>query len=251
MGYAALARYLGEDQPVYGLTALDVGEEVSSLSSLEAMAACYTNVIQSKQSHGPYYLGGYLFGGTLAFEMAQQLRAQGEKIALLAMLDQPAPKSGYESPRINMTFIRGFAGNLLYWVRDFRSITRREQRGRIRRKLRLRRNGTPDGELDLSLYVDDVNRVPQQYRELVRKHLLALVAYQPKPYDGRVTLFRAPRQPLICTFDPHQAWDHLAKGGVEVYPIAGTHRNLLEEPHVQVLAAAIKEALAAASARAD
>ncbi len=51
------------------------------------MAALYVKEIRRVQRHGPYFLGGYCMGGTLAFEAAQQLHAAGESIALLALFD--------------------------------------------------------------------------------------------------------------------------------------------------------------------
>jgi amino acid adenylation domain-containing protein len=248
VGYAPLARHLGEDQPFYGLSAQEGNGDEAGHGHIEMMAARYIKAIQTIQPHGPYYLGGYSYGGTVALEMAQQLREQGNEVALLAMFDHPAPQSGYELPRLSLTFIRGFIGNLSHWWRDYMSIPARERRGRIRRKLMITRAHGENGEVDLRRYVDDVSVLPPQFQELVRKHYQGLEAYHPKPYPGRVTLFRSPRQPLICSFDPHMAWDRLAKDGIDVYAIAGSHRNLLEEPYVPVLADALKEALTRARA---
>ena len=240
-GYSKLARYLGEDQPIYGLEARPEDVKSSDLLSLEAIAARYLEVVQKNQPQGPYNFGGYSFGGVLAYEMAQQLHAQGQKVGLLAMLDNDAPKSGYDQPHLNWMFVTGFFKNLPYWWNDFWQISTRQRIGRIRRKLFSRPD--PSGEADLSDFVDDVAEVPPEYRQLMKKLYQAYDRYQPKPYDGRVTLFRTPRQPLFCSFDPNLGWSQLASGGVDVYPIAGAHRNLLEEPFVAVLAEALQKAL--------
>jgi thioesterase domain-containing protein len=55
--------------------------------SIEEMAACYVGELRELRPHGPYYLGGYCFGGTVAYEMARQLHAQGEQVALLALIN--------------------------------------------------------------------------------------------------------------------------------------------------------------------
>lgn len=54
---------------------------------MPAMAARYVDAIREQQPAGPYLLLGFCFGGVLAYEIAQQLRAAGEQVELLAMLD--------------------------------------------------------------------------------------------------------------------------------------------------------------------
>jgi thioesterase domain-containing protein/acyl carrier protein len=86
-GYTALARALGPDQPVYGLQAL--GSAPSA--SLGEMARHYIAAIRRVQPMGPYRLVGHSFGGLVAFEMARQLEAEGESVAMLALLDTSIP----------------------------------------------------------------------------------------------------------------------------------------------------------------
>jgi amino acid adenylation domain-containing protein len=86
-GYTALARALGADQPVYGLQSL--GRAPSA--SLAEMAEAYIAAIRSVQARGPYRLLGHSFGGLVGFEMARQLEAQGESVAMLALLDTSIP----------------------------------------------------------------------------------------------------------------------------------------------------------------
>src|SRR6185437_10037837 len=78
-GYANLAPHLGDDQPVYGVKsrALDGSDE---FPSIEEMAGHYIEQIRTLQPQGPYYLGGYCFGGNVAYEMARQIEARGEKV---------------------------------------------------------------------------------------------------------------------------------------------------------------------------
>ncbi|NJM40631.1 MAG: alpha/beta fold hydrolase [Anaerolineae bacterium] len=243
-GYMALAQHLGPDQPFYGLEARPEEANDPMRQRIETIAAAYIEAIQTIQPQGPYYLGGYSYGAVLAYEMACQLVAAGQKVAVLASFDQSAPKSDYfASPRLTLRTVRGFLGNVLHWLNDFRQIPLREQVGRVRRKLFLGAPSPQGKGVDLKRYWDDVSRIPLEIHELMRTHLGAWEAYQPKPYPDHITVFRAQRQPLICSYDPHLAWNSLVRGGVEVWPVTGGHRNTLEEPHVQSLAAALKEAL--------
>jgi len=67
--------------------------------------------------------------------------------------------------------------------------------------------------------------------------------YVPTSYGGRISVFRARRQPRNRIRDLHLGWSRLAKGGVDVHFIPGDHGNVLKEPHVQGLAAALKKCL--------
>ena len=87
MIYRDLARHLGPDQPVYGVQAQGLDGKQPFLTRIEGMAAYYINEIQSMRPDGPYFLGGYCMGGTIALEMAQQLHAQGREVVLLALFE--------------------------------------------------------------------------------------------------------------------------------------------------------------------
>lgn len=86
-----IARALPESEPVYGLEAAGLDGTSAPLARLEAMAAHYLEAVRRAQPEGPYRLGGYSAGGAIAFEMAWQLAAQGERVERLALLDPPAP----------------------------------------------------------------------------------------------------------------------------------------------------------------
>jgi pimeloyl-ACP methyl ester carboxylesterase len=88
--YLDLARHLGEDQPFYGLQASGIDGEGEPKSRIEGMAGYYIEAIREIQPQGPYLLGGWSFGGVVAFEMAQQLHSSGEQVALLALIDSSA-----------------------------------------------------------------------------------------------------------------------------------------------------------------
>ena len=78
---------MGENQPVYGLQSRGLNDCDTADTTIEQMAAHYREEMQRLQPKGPYLLGGYCLGGTIAFEIAQQMRRAGESVALLAMLE--------------------------------------------------------------------------------------------------------------------------------------------------------------------
>ena len=84
-------RYLGSDRPVYGILQRGLDGQHAFDTQIEDMAARCIQEILSLQPEGPYLLGGRCIGGLVAFEMAQQLRAQAQKVALLVLFDTPTP----------------------------------------------------------------------------------------------------------------------------------------------------------------
>ncbi len=135
-GYVNLARRLGQDQPVYGLSSRGLDRR-PEFGTIEEMAAQYIRDLRIIQPRGPYHLGGYCFGGNVAYEMARQLVAAGEQVALLALLDSAPANAGYETVQWwRPEFFYRFSCNLYYWLRDFRAVEPRDRRRFMARKLR-------------------------------------------------------------------------------------------------------------------
>ena len=89
--FRRFAQLLGEDQPVYGVQLEGVQAVRAMPDTMERIAAALLPSIRRIQPEGPYYLGGYSAGGSVAYEIAQQLERQGQRVALLAMWDAYAP----------------------------------------------------------------------------------------------------------------------------------------------------------------
>src|SRR5208337_673076 len=85
--YRSLAAHLGTDQPVYGLQSAGLDGNTPVDPRFELVARNYIDEIRRIQSHGPYLLGGYCLGGTIALEMAQQLIEEGESVGLVALIE--------------------------------------------------------------------------------------------------------------------------------------------------------------------
>lgn len=242
-GYANLAAHLGPDQPVYGLKSRgQTGLE--EFSSLEEMAAGYLAAVREFQPEGPYYLGGYCFGGNVAYEMARQLQSQGETVALVALLDSAPSNAGYERVRWwRPEFPARFARNLYFWTKDFAALQPAERHRFVARKARAvgrklkrgfrsRHNG-PVVDLE---EVIDLSQFPEKELRLWQIHLDALVNHIERPYKGRVILLRTAGQPLFCSLEEDFCWGRLAQGGVVVKKVPGSHENVFIEPNVRALA---------------
>ena len=255
VGYVDLARRLGDDQPLYGLQAVGLDGRRPRHKRIEDMAEHYVREIRAFQPEGPYYLAGSSFGGTIAFEMAHRLRAQGCAVAFLGMFDTWGPdyrrKAGMRPWAIHLERTRQrvllHAGNLA--AAEGLSGKWRYVRAKLRRiahdvAKRLRRAKRPRPAPVL----------PKHLVQAERAALKAKTTYGPRPYAGRITLFRASRQPAWFHPDPFLGWEPYAGGGIEVQEIPGYHGALAHEPRVAVLAERLEECLSRAreaAARAD
>jgi thioesterase domain-containing protein len=244
--YSAMAGYMSEDQPFYGIQALESEYRSEHYASIETIARYYIEVIREVQPEGPYYLGGYSLGGSIAYEMARQLTALGQKIGLLVSFDHPAPGEGYEVPRLNLNFFRGLVKNFPHWWKDFFNPQATGRLNRVWRKASafvFRRRGK-NSKAIFNHVAKDIILAPEDLHDLMRVLFEAGANYKPQPYDGKITVFRAVRQPLVCSYDPHMSWDRLVKS-VEVYHVPGDHYKLMVEPWVKGTAAALRVALEA------
>jgi aspartate racemase len=265
--YSDLARYLGPDQPLYGLQSRGLDGSDEPFTRVEEMAAHYLQEMQTIQPEGPYFLGGLSLGGTVIFEIAQQLRRQGQEVALLLMFDTYGP--GYPHLSV-LRAIQQMAARLghrihtnivrfrqlqshdkgAFALEKVRNITARSQRknqnrlDRIREKIEWvmykwhRSMGRPLPPALRYLYVRERNAKAEK-------------AYVAKPYPGRITLFRATRQPLGCAPEPYLGWDKVASEGVEIYDLPGSHsQHLIREPKIQVVIDQLQACLSAAQATA-
>ncbi|MFO8039260.1 MAG: amino acid adenylation domain-containing protein [Sodalinema sp.] len=232
--YRPLVKHLGQDWPVYGLSSNSSDEVKGALKGVQELAELYIKDMQAIQPKGPYYLLGVSFGGRVAFEMAQQLRTQGEEVALLGLIDTTARTGVKHLPPSSR--VSGHWGK--FKQEGFSYITRKlkSRLGRIQYRLKAIR---------AKIYQRFGQQVPDELKSLANLETNIRIKKQhfPKPYSGKITLFRAmERQAEVGTeIDPQYGWGELAVGGLEIYDIPGDHLLMLQEPNVQVLAEKIKE----------
>jgi amino acid adenylation domain-containing protein len=245
--YRKLACLLGEDQPSYGLIA-----PPEPFASIEAMAGYYIGQMRVIQPEGPYFLGGYCFGGIVAFEMARQLEATGAKVGMVALIesmltDGTSPAGLPLAWHALRTFPAWARALLRQHPGEIRSRLQHQLAGLRRKALGLFRSGNhgaSKGRDDLALLgeIIDLSKYPKDFRRYAETHWRALLNYTPAPYPGRVTLFRTHR-PRLFAFDPEAGWSRLAAGGVDLRVVPGTHEKILEEPYLRELAVQLNQCL--------
>ncbi|HEV7514934.1 MAG TPA: thioesterase domain-containing protein, partial [Thermoanaerobaculia bacterium] len=249
--YAELARGLGENQPVYGLQSLGLAGGAPQ-ETVETMAASYVAAVKAAQPEGPYRLGGWSIGGVIAYEMAQQLRASGDEVALLALLDSLAPA---RSRMPEETEIEEIDESLLLagLARDLGGLSGRPvaldpaelsgldpEAGLARVVERVRAAGA----LPAGLGEEQIGRLWRVFRANVR----AVRAYAPAPYAGEAVLFVTAENPERGRLGRALGWERLMDGRLAIRQLPGDHYSLLRGPGVEELASTLTQPLWASEA---
>ena len=219
VGFRDLARHLGADQPFYALQPEGLDGKRPCLTSVAEMAERYIREIRRVQPEGPYRIGGYSFGGLVAYEMALQLRAQEQEVGLLALFDTYPGKMESRTSQL----------------RNLSKLPLKEVAGFMMKKgsfvlMTLRKR------LELQM-------LPRPLRNVRQACAKAAAGYAVQPYAGQVTLFRVKEKSVGSLDDPYAIWWRVAAGGVDLREISGDHLSLLKEPQVRLLAEELNRAL--------
>ncbi|HZL98890.1 MAG TPA: SDR family NAD(P)-dependent oxidoreductase, partial [Planctomycetota bacterium] len=241
-----LANLLGHERRIFGVQALGLYGQELPHETIEEMAAAYLAELRTVAPRGPYVLGGFSGGGITAFEMARQLQAAGERVALLVMLDTYLPRSpplsASDRARIHWDRMRARGpGYATEWARN-----------RLRWELaRIRGDrGGHDAPLPSEFRSESVGAAFRR----------ALTRYELQPLEGRIALFR-PKLDIAHVLGPGRVtnskrmlvYDDNGWGpwcaGVDVHEVPGDHDSMVLEPNVRVLAGRLRRSLQSAEPR--
>jgi len=234
--FTDLADGLGADQPVYGLWVPD-----DEPFSFEPLAARHVEEIQRVQPHGPYILGGFSFGGVVAFEVARQLMAKNEEIARLVLFETVCPSiqedlNLFDDGELAERIVRGYDANF-----------------RVPESIR-----EVDERLAYILnYLITSNLIPSNKDLAAFKTFLGLWRsrsdYVPQTYNGDVVLFRTRGSSILN----ENLINMPAKGSAEldslgwstvvnklnIVGVPGQHANFMFVPHAPTVAAKLRDCL--------
>jgi amino acid adenylation domain-containing protein len=206
-----LAIALPADLPFYCFQ--DKGLDGSEpFESIEETARCYVDEIRQVQPHGPYYLGGYCYGGFVAFEIARRLEELGEAVAALVLIETSNP-----------TFVRSLSAR--EWL--FRSV--RFYMWRVAWHTRRMLTKRPDEWLG---YISKALRSHMGAARLEAQ----MIKFVLKPYGGGALIFRASARNFDIYDDYCLGWESVVRGDIECFEIEGDHLSILEEPAVRLIA---------------
>ena len=241
--YRALAKRLAPDYPLYGFQSLGLDGESQPLRTIEEMAAHYVRELRAFQPHGPYHLGGYCMGGTIAYEMARILTSEGEKVPLVAMLDT------YNFSRALKINLSSFIlEKTKFHMANIAQLNPVHMFNYLREKM----HHAFDGEIAnlkgaVQLGPDDGEKMLEEAEGTVHTiNDYAVHHFDPKPYGGKVALFK-PRINYKFYPDPQLGWGDLVQGQLEVIEASAYPHAMLLEPYVEILAEQLKEQISGAT----
>jgi thioesterase domain-containing protein len=215
--YRSLANRLQSSQTVYGIQPIGINGKGPAPSCIEDMAAAYVSEIRRVQPQGPYMLAGYCMGGTVAFEMACQLRRSGYDIGLLALFDtynwiKMTPVSALQMPLLKLQEW-WFSWNHFLLMPSEKKIEALTRRAR-----------------------------PASLDAITERNGTMALRYTPQTYDGRISHFYTTHKyPRYAR--PEMEWHGLTTAGVDDFPLRGYPWQLFEEPIVTELAAQLKSCI--------
>jgi amino acid adenylation domain-containing protein len=228
---------LGPDRPVYRVQIQDLDRD-EHFTSTDEMAEHCIRAIQEVRPHGPYAIGGHCFGGVVAFEAARRLVERGERVALLALLESEVPGRRPAAP-VGSALDR-LRQRTRHHLRRFGSAGLRDELAHLARAVRRKTREAiwrRAWNLDLEIGPLAASRDPRAANYRARSR------YVPSVYPGRLDLFRCTESAAWREDEPLNGWGDLARGGVEVHRVPGTHTSMYREPHVGRLVEALRACL--------
>jgi len=210
--YREVSLLLGLDQPVYGFEA-KVPAPDQELEGFPERAAGFTRELRLLQPEGPYCLFGWCAGGYVAFEMAQQLYREGQKVAVLAIGECAVP----EYPESRTGKLQFLAERSVYRIQNF---LKRGPRGMARR--------AAERTSALAKEPPRMDETDEKVRRNIRR-------YRPTVYPGRSFMIVGRDDwdygGLSPSVDPRLAWCKLSQGGSEFRIVPGDHMDILKAPN--------------------
>ncbi|MEV4656457.1 amino acid adenylation domain-containing protein [Micromonospora sp. NPDC049301] len=233
--FAALARHLGSQRSVYGLQSRGLAPDHDPHTDLHPMAQDYLAEMRSIQPTGPYALLGFSMGGVIAYEVARQLRASGERVELLALVDTD---SHWDSTEIAEDALARLVRVGLRLDLDVDDLMRMSPERRVDELLH---HGIAAGTLPLDYGAPALRRM----LEIYETNTAALLAYTIEPYLGDIVLFRA-----MDSTDTRDdlGWRSYAPT-VTVHQVPGHHYEVMESQNVPVIAKLLNDYLADSDTR--
>jgi thioesterase domain-containing protein len=232
IGYHQLARKMDLQRPIWGLQSQGIRGDVAPLKTIEAMAARYMEEIYALQPDGPYFLGGYCMGGTIAWELARQLRANGSEVGLVALIEtfhKKWPTYKDDISRLKKTLLPYLdwvtavnmrdSGNTPKWRHLIKTICT---------------SGIRQLNTGINIQLDDAGGDPH-LAAVHEANGKAFWLYEAGPLDAPVVFYTTQHQPTGIIEDRTLGWSALATGNARQVVIDGSFRNNLDSYDLDTL----------------
>ncbi len=238
--YRALTSLLPADLPVYAIESTELGNSGPiTPMSIEETASAYVRTLLATHPQGPFRLAGYSFGGVVAHEMACLLQDIGHKVEFLGLLDTHNPSAPHVEnniPRRIASFWKNnsdtpLAPRVVKLAARFADGVGTSRRARKEEEAATTAPAEAHG---------DLRRV-----QVRQENWRAMQAYQPRPFSGKISLFKAKEQGDNIEWPEDYGWRDHALGGFEIIPVSGKHLTLFDPENVHHLAGTLAQRISA------
>jgi thioesterase domain-containing protein/acyl carrier protein len=237
--YRELVDLLGQQRKIYGLLYPGQDQDPTPALSIPQMAAIYVDAIAQVQAAGPYLLVGYSMGGSVAYEIARQLRSRGQQIGLLVLIDAgtlDAQLRGLQRAARKLSDHLGIMSEQRpsTWPAYVWNALRKEV-DQYRRRPRVAAESHTNGPVIAP-------GLPERLRRLISDILMSAYAdYAAPPCDVAIKLLRCTQGTGARWAKRHQGWLERAQGGVEVFDLPAYHGSALTGPSAVLAAAYLRQ----------
>jgi acyl-coenzyme A synthetase/AMP-(fatty) acid ligase/thioesterase domain-containing protein len=234
-----LAKMLELRTPIYALQDLIVDPSRGTMRSIPSIASFFVDEIRKLYPHGPYILVGESMGGKIAYEVAQQLTAIGERVSILALLDtynlQDLPSGSLQK--------RGLPYYGMLMKKHLRILVKSDWQGKkeyllFYAEISLQKLGRFFGRDADEAREKPALALPEALAKMEDENRQIAREYKTLPYSGRVILFKAMRGSY--SQDQSNGWEQVALGELVIQPLDCYHGSILFEPAVSRVAEVIQ-----------
>jgi thioesterase domain-containing protein len=245
--YRDLARMFGPGQNFYSIQVPTDKRNAEFARSIKTMSQHYVEELVQFQPEGPFVLGGYSVGATIALEMSQQLIARGREVSLLFVIDGELLNTGARNPRYwlkLLLYLPQWIANVLVVKYSFQSFFRTIASEAIAR-IRSVTSTSEGNDVDLDHPVErllNLASYSQDHVAFIKQLYDTHLEYVPEHYSGPALVFLAKPQPIMQLGEVEAAWKKIAPSS-EVFEINGQHHNMKQMPYGLPIAERLNKAI--------
>ncbi|GMU92754.1 MAG: hypothetical protein AMXMBFR4_18120 [Candidatus Hydrogenedentota bacterium] len=267
-----LLKYWDPERPFYAIQEPSLNPQQPLYRSVEDLAKDNVAAMREVQPKGPYLLAGWSFGAMVALEMAQQLVRDGERVALLAILDMRVNGPGRKSPFANMKprqmaiavpklILTVFSYTGPYFRDGIYIMFTNVARGDTGASWPVRKlcaginaffgRAPVVDVIEANPHLDGIS-TPTLFRclRVLWNNIAIMRKYSPQPVRAPIVLLKAANNAELGLHDddPAMGWGEIAQEGLEVVDVPGNHVVIMLHPSIEVLAERLLRSLDYATA---
>jgi thioesterase domain-containing protein len=215
------------------------------------MASVYLNEIKRVQPYGPYYIGGYCFGGLVAYEIANQLIEQGETVQKLFLISTSTPKqlinkenqyNGYRRSMYSITY------RIKSEIDELSTLNFAEKIGYLKENyfrfanlIKFKAEDVTSSILKkMNLKLLAHSRT-YYLRKSIQEFNKSYLNYEPKPIDIDFLLIPVAKRSNLLPDEDHLGWENMSRRRLHIQDVDSYHRNVMKEPYVKNVASILND----------